>query len=139
MEKPIAIDTCLGVLHGRDCIFLDGVQQDERGNLTFSGEINRDLTSMQRTSLPEMKWVPYTLTFQHVLACFSCELDTYENLIGFGNLNGSDFDYIDNSKWLESLPIRTDFHKDRYKHYRIYTYDIVYNIIAGSYHLEIEM
>ena len=34
MEKPIAIDTCLGVLHGRDCIFLDGVQQDERGNLT---------------------------------------------------------------------------------------------------------
>lgn len=158
MEKAIAIETCLGILRFRDCIFLDSVEQDDRGNLTFSGEINGDLTSEK--SQQDMRWFPYTLTFQRVLACFSCELDTYENMCGAsnpevalmrfsaffihgnmcgaGNLEGSDFDVIENSKWLESLPVRKDFQKDRYKHYRLFTYDIVYNIIAGSYKLEID-
>ncbi len=140
MEKAIAIETCLGVLRGRDCIFLDRVEQDNRGNLTFSGEINGDLASRHKESkgLQEIKWFPYTLTFQHVIACFSCELDTYENFIGNSGLEGSDFDLIENSKWLESMPVRKDLKKDGYKHYRVFTYDIVYNIIAGSYKLEID-
>lgn len=137
MEKTIAIETGLGVLWGRDCIFLDCVQQDKRGNLTFSGEINSNCTSVGKKCPQEKKWLPYTLTFQDVLACFSCELDTYGNLAGFPDSESSDFDLIEDSEWLESLPVRNDFQKNRYTHYRIFTYDIVYNIIAGSYKLEI--
>lgn len=68
MEKAIAIETGLGVLWGRDCIFLDCVQQDKRGNLTFSGEINSNCTSVGKKCPQEKKWLPYTLTFQDVLA-----------------------------------------------------------------------
>ncbi|MCM1120015.1 MAG: hypothetical protein NC543_11745 [bacterium] len=138
MEKLIAIDTCLGVLRGRDCIFLDRVEQNDRGNLTFSGEINSVLTSKSKRNSQGEKWVPFTLAFHNVIACFSCELETYGNIMEASDLLGSDFDIIENSKWLESLPVRKDYHKDMYKHFRIYTYDIVYNIVADSYILEID-
>ena len=29
MEKATAVNTCLGVLKGRDCIYLDQVKQDD--------------------------------------------------------------------------------------------------------------
>ena len=34
MEKATAVNTCLGVLKGRDCIYLDQVKQDALNNLT---------------------------------------------------------------------------------------------------------
>ena len=37
MEKATAVNTCLGVLKGRDCIYLDQVKQDDLNNLTFMG------------------------------------------------------------------------------------------------------
>ena len=139
MERPVAIETCLGELRFRDCIFLDSVRQDERGDLTFSGEINADLTSKGRENRQGKKWIPYTLTFQRVCACFSCELDTYENLVGNGAFAGSDFDVIENSQWLKALPVRKDFPKESCKHYRLFTYDMVYHIIAASYQMEVNL
>lgn len=136
MEKAIAINTCLGVLNGRDCIYLDLMKQDDLDNLTFTGEINGHLVSMHKS---EKRWLPYTLTFQRVLAYFACELDTYENLAGMGHPDGSSFDLIEDSTWLKFLPLREDFDKDLYQHYRLFTYDVVYNIIAVSYSLEAEL
>lgn len=107
VEKATAVNTCLGVLYGRDCIFLDQMKRDDRDNLT--------------------------------LAYFACELDTYENLAGTGHLGGSSFDLIEDSSWLKSLPVREDFDKNSYRHYRLFTYDDVYNIIAVSYSLEAEL
>lgn len=139
MEKATAVNTCLGVLYGRDCIFLDQMKGDDRDNLTFMGEINGHLVS--RCSGVK-RWFPYALTFQRVLAYFACELDTYENLAGtgyLGHLDGSSFDLIEDSSWLKSLPVREDFDKNRYRHYRLFTYDDVFNIIAVSYSLEAEL
>ncbi|WP_227858936.1 MULTISPECIES: hypothetical protein [unclassified Clostridioides] len=76
MEKSIQIDTDLGVLHGRECIYLDVVSHDNIDNMTFIGEINGALVPKHKN---EKEWFPYKLIFQRVLACFSCELDTYEN------------------------------------------------------------
>jgi len=87
----------------------------------------------------EKDWFPYTLTFRRVLAYFACELDTYENLAGMGHLDGSSFDLIEDSTWLKSLPVREDFDKDIYRHYRLFTYDDVYNIIAVSYEFAAEL
>jgi len=136
MEKAIAIDTCLGVLNGRDCVYLDQMKRDDLNNLTFTGDINGHLISQHRN---EKRWFPYTLIFQRVLAYFACELDTYENLAGLWHLNGSSFDLIEDSSWLKSLPVRKDFDKDIYQHYRLFTYDDVYNIIAVSYKLEVDV
>ena len=84
-------------------------------------------------------WFPYTLTFRQVLAYFTCELDTYENLTGTEYLDGSSFDLIEESTWLESLPVREDLDKSIYRHYRLFTYDDVYNIIAISYKFVAEL
>ena len=50
MEKATAVNTCLGVLKGRDCIYLDQVKQDDLNNLTFIGDINGHLISQDRKS-----------------------------------------------------------------------------------------
>ena len=136
MEKATAVNTCLGVLMGRDCIYLDQVKQDALNNLTFTGDINGHLISQHRD---EKDWFPYTLTFRRVLAYFACELDTYENLAWMGHLDGSSFDLIEDSTWLKSLPVREDFDKGIYQHYRLFTYDDVYDIIAVSYEFVAEL
>ncbi len=136
MEKAIAIDTCLGVLNGRDCVYLDQMQQDAPDNLTFTGDINGHLISQHRN---EKRWFPYTLTFRRVLAYFACKLDTYENLAGTGRPDGSSFDLIEDSSWLKSFPVQEDYGKDIYQHYRLFTYDDVYNIIAVSYKLDVDV
>ena len=136
MEKTTAVNTCLGVLKGRDCIYLDQVKRDALNNLTFTGDINGHLISQHRG---EKDWFPYTLTFRRVLAYFACELDTYENLAGTGHLGGSSFDLVEDSSWLKSLPVREDFDKSLYQHYRLFTYDDVYHIIAVSYEFAAEL
>lgn len=113
MEKATAVNTCLGVLKGRDCIYLDQVKQDGLNNLTFTGDINGHLVSQHRD---EKDWFPYTLTFRRVLAYFSCELDTYKNMAGTEYIAGSSFDLIEDSTWLKSLPVREDFDKGIYDH-----------------------
>ena len=136
MEKAAAVNTCLGVLRGRDCIYLDQVKQDGLNNLTFTGDINGNLISQHRD---EKDWFPYTLTFRRVMTYFACELDTYENLVGTEHLDGSSFDLIEDSSWLKSLLVWEDFNKDIYRHYRLFTYDAVYNIIAVSYEFVAEL
>ncbi|MCL2368935.1 MAG: hypothetical protein FWC72_08050 [Oscillospiraceae bacterium] len=130
MEKARAIETSVGVLSGRDCIFLDTVMQDADNNsMVFAGDINGNLVAKAK------EWLPYKLKFMQVLAYFCCELDTYENLVNTNS--NSSFDVMENSAWLESLPIRCDYDKNDYKHYRLFTYDDVYDIIAIEYQLEI--
>jgi len=125
MEQAIPIETSVGILNGRDCIHLDTVLQDAGKNtMVFAGDISGMID-----------WLPYKLTFMQVLACFCCELDTYENLVN--TTPSSSFVLMENSAWLEALPIRYDYDKKAYKHYRLFTYDDVYDIIAIEYELEI--
>lgn len=136
MEKVIPIVTDLGVLRGRDCIYLNFVEQDDIDNMTLSGDINGALVDIHEE---EKEWFPYQLMFRGVLACFFCELDTYEDLVGTEDFKDSCFNWIEDSVWLQSLPIRQDFEKSKYTHYCVFTYDIVYHIIAVAYQLEIDI
>lgn len=135
MQRSVPIETDAGVIRKRDGIFLDRVQ-DDGYHIIFSGEINKTVVSNNRSG---KEWLPYTLTFQGVLASFSCELDTYENLGDVSYHESSDFDLIEESAWLQSLPVRKDYDKGSYRHYRLVTYDTVYNIIAKNYELLIDM
>lgn len=130
MEKVVEIETPIfGMLNGRDCIYINSVTQDNYGNLIFKGEINGNLADKIKND----KWFTYTLTFHRVITYFCCELDTYENIDNYGYLDYSDFNVIENSKWLANFPIREDFDKSIYNHYQLFTYDYVYNIIAVSF------
>ena len=128
MQKFIPIETPLGILYGRS-IFLDVLTENERSDLILKGEFGTH-------SLEEPHFLPYTLTFHSCISYFACELDTYINLSK--DPVKASFVLIENSKWLKKLPIREDCPKSHYKHYRIYTYDVVYDIIATGYELKLE-
>lgn len=134
MEKAIPIETAAGLLQGRDCIYLDTVRQNALNDLIFKGTLNGALVKQADNT---RQWLPYQLIFHGVLVYFSCELDTYQNLAGKDFLDGSCFDLIRESKWLRTLPVRNDYDKNDYHHYRLLTYDVVYDIIAQSYVLDI--
>lgn len=129
-EKIISVKTeKFGVLNGRDCIYIDTVTQDDMDNLIFRGDISGRLAEKIKAD----GFIPYQLAFHRVIAYFVCELDTYENIDNSAHLDYSSFNIVEGSKWLESLPIRQDFDKSIYKHYQVFTYDFVYNIIAVDF------
>lgn len=135
MEKALAVNTCLGILKGRDCIYLDEVKQDDANNLTFKGGINGHLISVHQEV---QDWFTYTLTFRQVVAYFCCELETYTNYLGGKFQYVSSFDVIEESHLLKSLLLSDDLNKGIYRHYRLFTYDEVFNIIAASYEFKTE-
>lgn len=125
MEKFIDIeDTPLGRLHGRDCIFLDRASLKEN-KLILEGEINGSLAG----KAAQGEWISFRLIFQNVIAYFACELDTYENLSEIGGC----FGVIENSGQLEKLPVRRDYDKSEYKHFKVCTYDFVFDIFAKGF------
>lgn len=127
MEKVTGIEIpSLGLLKGRDCIFLDTVTQDQNDCLVFRGELNGMLAERIAKNIR----IPYTLSFRGIIAYSACELDTYLNMNSYGQF--TDFNVIENSKWLAELPVREDLDKSVYQHYLLITYDYVYNIIAAS-------
>lgn len=136
MEKVVGVEVeALGILNGRDCVYIDTVKQDNYDNLVFEGKINGNLAS----NIKDSKWIPYTLSFHRVIAYFACELDSYENMDSYGHLDYTDFNIIENSQWLADFPLREDFDKSEYKHYQLFTYDFVYNIIAVSFDIKYDL
>ena len=134
-EKIISVKTeKFGSLNGRDCIYIDTVTQDDMDNLIFRGEINGWLAEKIKAE----KFIPYQLDFHRVIAYFVCELDTYENIDNSAHLDYSSFNIVEGSKWLESLPMRQDFDKSVYRHYQVFTYDFVYNIIAVDFDIAVK-
>ncbi|SFC58177.1 hypothetical protein [Ruminococcus albus] len=134
MENIVDVDVPgLGILSGRDCIHIDIVIQDNSENLEFKGEINGSLAE----KINEERWIAFTLTFHRVFAFSSCDLDTYLNMDTPVNAINSDLNILENSKWLENLPIRADYDRSALKHYLLFTYDNVYNIIADSFDINL--
>lgn len=136
MERFVdIIDTPLGRLRGRDCIFLDKAAL--KGNkLILEGEINGALAN----KTAQKEWISYRLTFNGVIAHFSCELDTYENISEENNFKlGGCFGVIEESGQLKKLPVRSDFDKSEYKHFRVCTYDYVFDIFARSFELDTDI
>lgn len=133
-EKIVPIEhEKLGKLNGRDCIYIDRVSQDDMDNLIFKGEINGHLAEKIKAD----RVIPYKLTFHRVISYFVCELDTYENIDNSAHLDYSCFNIVENSRWLDGLPVRKDFDKSIYKHYQVFTYDFVYNIVAVDFNIAV--
>jgi hypothetical protein len=80
-------------------------------------------------------FIKYTLSFYDVIFYQCYELDLY-NL----NLLKSSFDSIKNSKVIEELNSRnTEKITNEHKHYRLATYDYIYEIISSKYILKINI
>ena len=66
---------------------------------------------------------------------FTCELDSYDAI----NINSVySFEIIENSKYLKTIAANDELDIKSLKHYRLKTYDDVFDIIAEDYALEIK-
>lgn len=46
------------------------------------------------------------------------------------------FDEVINSQFLANFPIRSDFDKSAYRHFVVFTYDFVFEILATDFLME---
>jgi hypothetical protein len=126
--EPIITD--IGIISGRDAIYLDLVEHKDNV-LTFYGEINSDLLNIK--DIGNDDFIKYTLNFYDVIFYQCYELDLYSL-----NLLKSSFDSIKNSKLIEELNSRKiEKITNEHKHYRLATYDYIYEIISSKYILKI--
>ena len=128
-NAPTPIETSLGILKGRDCIYLDKVYKKDRSYL-FEGEINGRLLNNSVD-----RYIKYKLEFKNVISMFSCELDSYDAI----NTNSVySFEIIEDSKYLKKLSADKKFVSKAFKRFRFKTYDDIFDIIAKDYALEIK-
>ncbi len=118
------VETPIGILKGRDAIFLDKLEVDiQQGTLMLEGSFNGRLASKPVDD------VSYALAFSGVLAFKVVELDSWDyNAV-------SSFDEVLNSEWLTQLGGKVD---QSYKHYLIQTYDDVIDVVCRKFTLAIK-
>jgi hypothetical protein len=128
MPQNIPIETALGRLDGRDCIYLDSFAfEDGTGTLVLDGSINGNLCSTRQPG----RFVPYTLRFRGVLAIKMVELDSCD-----WDMESS-FDEIRDSEWIRSLGGKVTA---AHRHYFVQTYDYVFDVVCcDGYEFEVHM
>lgn len=126
MKPRIPIETEVGIINGRDAIYLESVQHSiHPSQLTIAGKLNTILCSRY---VGGKDWIDYKIRFLNVCVYKCYELDMY----GAETEIKSNFDYIQNPNWSFSLP----------KNYMVYvfsTYDYIYEIACSEYILEINV
>jgi len=117
------IETLLGIVRGRDAIYLDSFEYELHSVVKLAGGINGKLASN-----PIEKFVKYSLSFTSVLAFKVVELDSWDYQ------SESSFDKVVDSDWRKTLGGKIT---PEHKHYLIQTYDDVIEVVATKFSLKI--
>ena len=126
METYIAIETPVGVLRGRDAIFVDTIQFPNPFDAAITGSFNGHLGSRRIEGM-----IDYSLTFGGVKG-FELILADLAPDVG-----KSCFEEVRESAWLIDFAKIKDLGDPMPKHYRITSYDHVINVMCKSYELSI--
>ena len=125
MQEYQAIQTSLGILRGRDAIYLVSIDvQITSGILRLVGNISGSLCSEPQTQ----DWISYQLSFYGVLAFKVIELDSWDHV------SSSSFDEVVNSNWIRELGGKVT---PSHKHYLVQIYDDVVEVVCKRYDLQI--
>lgn len=106
MQISKLIETEIGVLWGRDCVYLDHTSKPDSATLLLRGTINCRIV---RNFAPPPSWeeaedLPYELLFYGVLEFQMLELDTWDlQNQDITALSESCFEEVENSNWLNRL------------------------------------
>ncbi len=120
-----SIETPVGVVNGRDSIYLDSViHTGDLSMLTFTGELNANLCSKYEGS---GKWIVFELKFLHVPCFRGWEIDVYPSELEIQ----SSFDLIEDSAFLQGVSAL------KHDHYVLSTYDYIYEILAKDFVLNL--
>jgi len=125
MNNPFPIKTDFGILKGRDILFLDDVKIEySDAKLSLIGEINGELLEDKKR-----EDISYTLSFSGVLSYQMIELDSWNGEYA------SSFDEIKKSEWIRKLIGKTSA---SHQHYRVVTYDHVFDVVAVGHEWQYE-
>ena len=121
MENVTGLKTEVGLLEGRDAIYLEKIVFDGETKVTLTGELNLD------------KGRNFEMTFGGVIYFSAMELD----FDGRGQVES--LGTIDNSEKLKAFKTRDHSRKtnDRHRHYYIRTYDTVFEIVSDTFRLTV--
>lgn len=134
INKYKAINTPLGELYGRDCIYLNNVNYNYKQRvLILKGFINNYVSDK---TLLDAKFSKYILTFTDVLALKVLELDSWEEIMDYDDYMNveSSFDEVLNSSWIKKLGGKVT---SNYHHYLIQTYDDVFEVVCLNYQFQL--
>lgn len=132
-QNAQAIETEIGIIRGRDAIFLDSIDLNYSSKrISFRGAFNPHLCSK---TVGSDEFIGFDLSFSGLLALRMIELD-------FDVTNGkSSFDEITNSDWLKQIKCRDHSAKlsAAHRHFVLATYDDVFEIIADHYEIRLSV
>ncbi len=133
MQISKLIETEIGVLWGRDCVYLDHTSKPDSATLLLRGTINcrivRNFASPP--GWEEAEDLPYELLFHSVLEFQMLELDTWDlQNQDMTALSESCFEEVENSTWLNRLHGEGP---QGHRHLRLATYDDVFDVLCQSY------
>lgn len=121
MPSNIPIETPLGRLDGRDCIYLHGFAFEYGPcTLVLDGSINGNLCSIKQPG----RSILYTLRFSGVLAVKMVELDLCDWSFE------SSFDEVRDSEWVRLLGGKVTA---AFRHFFVQTYDFVFDVVCEDY------
>ncbi len=127
-RKPVV--TSLGLIEGRDAIFLEEIKLTETA-IQISGEIGGGHCT-------NGEWgddIPFWITFENIISLRMVELDFYEYLD-----YESSFDVVENSMEIQRLKEIEGGDQGKltpgHKHYIFATYDSVFDVIAARYNFK---
>lgn len=133
MNEPIITEE-LGLIYGRDAIFLDKIEFDETHSVKLIGEFNSSLC--KNVNGKNDKYIPYEINFKGILEFKIVELDFYNN-----KNYASSFEKIIDSKRISEFKNAYDGDikiKDTHEHYIFHTYDNVIELIASEFKLKLK-
>ncbi len=120
MNKPIIIEE-LGLIYGRDAIFLDKIIfEDEHNNVKLIGEFSGALCE----NIKNKEWIKYEILFKNILEFRLIKLDFFDD-----SEYSSSFEKV-----LNSDKVKTD----NQNHYIFHTYDDVIELIATDFEINIK-
>ena len=135
MQARNAVETDIGVLWGRDCVFLDRISMPDTSTLCLQVSINANIVRDFRApdGWSKTDEIPYVFMFQRCLGYQVLELDTWDSQNDDTNaFLDSSFQELVNSKWLASLAGKRG---QSHRHFQLATYDEVFDIICVDYRL----
>lgn len=121
MENVTGLKTEVGLLEGRDAIYLEKIVFEGETKVTLTGELNLD------------NGRNFEMTFGGVIYFSAIELDFDDR----GQVES--LGTIDNSEKLKAFKTRDHSRKtnDRHRHYYIRTYDTVFEIVSDTFRLTV--
>ncbi len=131
------VETSVGIIRGRDAVFLDHTHFDEV-DFVLSGNINGNLTTQSKD-----RWLYYTLVFSGALAVQMVALDSWlpchdptdPFLFQGRHLSIASFSEVVGSEWMIGLGGKV---RSWHKHFNFMTYDYVFDVVCDGFELDIE-